>query len=273
MRARHRATRQDRREARRRAGAHQTTSPRALGSTAVTALVAGCALVGSGVAPAVQEASAAFAAGVDARSGASTPIAPSALAAARAPVVPASAEEPVLPEPGPLAEPTPVEPAPVEPAPVEPAPVEPAVAAPTAVSIPAIGVRSSLVPLGVAADGTLEVPTDPAQAGWFTGGALPGALGPAVVAGHVDSRRGPGVFLDLEDLGVGEEVVVEREDGTAARFVVTGSLQVPKGQFPSDDVYGPTAAAELRLITCGGVFDHATGHYLDNLVVFARLAA
>jgi hypothetical protein len=258
MRARHRATRQDRREARRRAGAHQTTSPRALGSTAVTALVAGCALVGSGVAPAVQEASAAFAAGVDARSGASTPIAPSALAAARAPVVPASAEEPVLPEPGP---------------PAEPAPVEPAVAAPTAVSIPAIGVRSSLVPLGVAADGTLEVPTDPAQAGWFTGGALPGALGPAVVAGHVDSRRGPGVFLDLEDLGVGEEVVVEREDGTAARFVVTGSLQVPKGQFPSDDVYGPTAAAELRLITCGGVFDHATGHYLDNLVVFARLAA
>ncbi|CAA9439192.1 MAG: putative secreted protein [uncultured Quadrisphaera sp.] len=147
------------------------------------------------------------------------------------------------------------------------------VAAPVGLSIPTLGVDASLVPLGVQADGSLEVPADAAQAGWFTGGATPGSRGPGVVGGHVDSVDGPGVFIGLEDLAPGDEVVVDREDGSRVAFVVTRTLRAPKDAFPTDEVYGPTAAPELRLITCGGPFDRSTGHYDDNLVVFAQLAA
>jgi hypothetical protein len=128
-----------------------------------------------------------------------------------------------------------------------------------------------LIALGLAGDGTMEVPADAADAGWFTGGPRPGETGPAVIAGHVDSRTGPAVFARLGELGPGDEVAVVRVDGSHAVFTVTERREVPKSEFPTADVFGPTAEQSLRLVTCGGDFDRSTGHYRSNVVVFAEL--
>jgi len=146
------------------------------------------------------------------------------------------------------------------------------VAAPVAVSVPSLGISSPLLRLGVDAVGALEVPVEADRAGWFEHGPAPGAVGPAVVVGHVDSREGPGVFAALRTVAVGAEVDVAREDGSTARFEVTRVQQVAKDAFPTEEVYGPVAGPELRLITCGGAFDASTRHYVDNVVVYARLA-
>ena len=142
---------------------------------------------------------------------------------------------------------------------------------PVAVSIPKIGVRSSLVRLGLDAEGAMEVPQDPALAGWFTRGAAPGALGPSVIAGHVTWDGAPSVFHRLGSLRSGDEVTVRREDGRTAVFRVSRVSQFSKSQFPSRAVYGAIDHAGLRLITCGGTYDAARHRYLDNVVVFARL--
>ncbi|HJW59871.1 MAG TPA: class F sortase, partial [Actinomycetota bacterium] len=143
---------------------------------------------------------------------------------------------------------------------------------PVRVEIPAIGVSSPLVRLGLEPDGTMQVPGDFQVAGWFTGGVQPGQLGPAVIAGHVDSRTGPAVFYRLRDLRPGDHIRVELADGTALRFVVERARSYPKAGFPTGAVFGPVPSAALRLVTCTGDFDRARGSYRDNLVVFARLA-
>ena len=149
-------------------------------------------------------------------------------------------------------------------------------AAPTHLEVPAIGVSSDLLDLGLNPDGTLEVPPLAAdsRAGWFTGSPTPGALGPAVLLGHVDSAEfGPGVFFDLGDLRPGDEITVTREDGTAAVFAVDRVVSYPKDSFPTLEVYGNTDNAALRLITCGGQFDAGTRNYLDNIVAYASLVS
>jgi sortase (surface protein transpeptidase) len=143
---------------------------------------------------------------------------------------------------------------------------------PVRLVIPAIGVATPLVRLGLEPDGAMQVPMDFASAGWFAGGPAPGQLGPAVIAGHVDSRTGPAVFYRLRHLRPGHTIMVERADGTRLRFVVEQARSYPKAGFPTADVFGPVPSATLRLITCTGDFDRARGSYRDNLVVFARLA-
>jgi sortase (surface protein transpeptidase) len=164
------------------------------------------------------------------------------------------------------APPTATAPAPVV---VEPGADE-TTAAPVRVRVPAIGVDSELLRLGTDATGALVPPDDPARAGWFAQGTVPGDVGPAVVAGHVDSVDGPAVFSRLRDLAPGEEVLVDRADGTTVRFTVTELGRYPKEDFPTEAVYGPTTRAELRLVTCGGHFDRSARRYEDNVVVFAR---
>jgi sortase family protein len=161
------------------------------------------------------------------------------------------------------------------PGPVEPTAQQPgAVAvAPTRVRAPAIGLDSGLVGLGLDAAGALEALADFATAGWYAAGPVPGDVGPAVLAGHVDSRRGPAVFSRLRELAVGDEVLVDRADGGTVTFTVTGVERHPKDAFPTDAVYGPTADARLRLVTCGGEFDSAARSYEDNVVVFATLVS
>ena len=145
---------------------------------------------------------------------------------------------------------------------------------PTSLEIPSISVRTGrVVPLGLMADGSLQVPPDAGTVGWFTGAPTPGEAGPAVVAAHVDYKRIPGVFARLKQLREGEQVAVGRADGHTAVFTVYQVDRYSKTSFPTDRVYGDTAGPELRLITCGGAFDHSSGNYLDNVVVFARLTA
>jgi hypothetical protein len=141
---------------------------------------------------------------------------------------------------------------------------------PVRVTIPAISVQSDLVDLGVDDTGALVPPSDFAQAGWFAAGPVPGEVGPAVIAGHVDSRRGPAEFFRLEELAVGDIVQVTRSDGRDVGFRVTRVAQYPKDHFATGEVYGPTTGPELRLITCGGSFDSSRRSYRDNVVVYAR---
>ncbi|MFI7608384.1 class F sortase [Micromonospora sp. NPDC049366] len=144
-------------------------------------------------------------------------------------------------------------------------------AAPTLVQIPGIGVRAEVVPVGADSAGVLEVPSldRPGLAGWYRHGASPGEIGNAVIVGHVDSKTGPAVFFDLGRLRPGDPVRITRADGTVATFTVDGVTSYPKDRFPSDLVYGPSDAAGLRLITCGGRFDAGTGDYVDNIIVLA----
>jgi sortase (surface protein transpeptidase) len=147
--------------------------------------------------------------------------------------------------------------------------VAPGPASPTAVEIPSIGVRSDLSLLRLDESGAIEAPGDFDVAGWFSLGPQPGQPGPAVIAGHVDSRDGPAVFYRLHELAAGDEVIVHRADGTAIRFTVTDARSYPKAAFPTESVYGPVPGPELRLITCGGEFDTSRRQYRENVVVYA----
>jgi hypothetical protein len=149
--------------------------------------------------------------------------------------------------------------------------------APLTLTVPKLGIRSTrLVRLGLAADGSIQVPPTGknSPAGWFTGSPTPGQLGPAVLLGHVDSAEaGPAIFFRLGALRPGDTATVRRSDGTDAVFTVDRVEEYAKTTFPTLRVFGNTTRAELRLITCGGHFDPHLGSYEDNIVVFARLTS
>jgi sortase (surface protein transpeptidase) len=138
--------------------------------------------------------------------------------------------------------------------------------------IAAIGVDTELMNLGLKDDGTMEVPAGGFPAGWYTGAPTPGELGPAIIAGHVD-MKGPGVFYSLFKLKPNDEVRVIRKDGSTPLFRVTRVERYPKDRFPTKLVYGDIDHPGLRLITCGGSFNPKSGHYEDNIVVFAEFVA
>jgi hypothetical protein len=147
---------------------------------------------------------------------------------------------------------------------------------PVSVDIPAIGVTSKLLHLGLNADGSIQVPslvTSADEAAWYEYSATPGQIGASVIEGHVDSDQGPAVFFRLGALQPGDTIDVTLADGVTAIFRVTGVREYLKVNFPAKAIYGATDYAALRLITCGGVFDYATGHYLSSTVVFASLTS
>jgi sortase (surface protein transpeptidase) len=143
------------------------------------------------------------------------------------------------------------------------------VARPVSLIIPLIGVKTNLITLGLAAGGSMQVPSSSTVAGWFTGSPRPGSVGSSIIVGHVDNDHGPGVFFRLPELKKGDDIYVKRADGTTAESPVTENRTYLKDHFPTDTVYGPTPDAELRLITCGGAFDSVTHHYLSNIIVYA----
>ncbi|MCM2412190.1 class F sortase [Streptomyces sp. RKAG290] len=143
---------------------------------------------------------------------------------------------------------------------------------PVRVRIPSAGVDTGpVLDLGLAADGTVEVPTvvQADRIGWYTKGVTPGERGPAVLIGHFDTAEGPAVLKNVAKIRVGDRITVTRADGSDAVFAVRRLQQVDKGAFPTDEVYGDTAGPELRLITCGG--DLKGGHRPDNIIAFANL--
>lgn len=149
--------------------------------------------------------------------------------------------------------------------------VERTASPPVELTVPALGLDVPLGGLRTDRSGALQVDPDPSRAGWYADGPAPGDLGPAVLAGHLDSRAGPGVFAGLDRLRPGARITVARADGTAADFEVREVTTYAKRDFPTARVYGGSGVATLRIITCGGAFDPATGRYRSNTVVFADL--
>ena len=151
----------------------------------------------------------------------------------------------------------------------EAAPAPPAL--PVSLSIPAIGVQTHLIRLGQQQDGSVEVPRDPAEAGWFHLGPPPGASGSSVILGHLDSLTGPAVFYRLNELRPGDRIAVLLDDGTTARFRVHSIETYANADFPAQKVYGRQGRSQLNLVTCGGAYDSSRGGYQANVVVNARL--
>jgi hypothetical protein len=145
----------------------------------------------------------------------------------------------------------------------------PTVAEPVRLRIPALHVDSAVQRLGLQADGTVAVPKRTDVAGWYERGPRPGQPGPAVILGHVDSHTGPGIFINLGTVRPGTLVRVDLADGSTVMFRVTRIERVAKTRFPTDLVYAPTLDPTLRLVTCGGSFDHSRGSYRDNVIAFA----
>ncbi len=145
-------------------------------------------------------------------------------------------------------------------------------APPVRLTIPAIGVRTRLIRLGLTRAGALQVPSSYQIAGWYDRSPRPGATGSAIIAGHIDSVAGPGVFYRLASLRRGDRAYVRRADGSLVVFRVTAVRLYRKDRFPTAAVYGPAAGPQLRLITCGGTFDAALRSYESNVVVYAVAA-
>jgi len=143
---------------------------------------------------------------------------------------------------------------------------------PVSIAIPAAGVDARVVPVGLGSDGAMEVPQVD-LAGWYQLGPRPGEPGPAVIVGHVDSREGPAVFFRLGQLRQGDRIVVGRDGGAATAFTVERVERHAKESLPVGRIWNRTSQPVLRLITCGGSFDRSTGHYRDNVIVYAELAS
>ena len=144
---------------------------------------------------------------------------------------------------------------------------------PMKVTVPSISSSSSLIPLGQKKDGSLDVPSlkTPEQASWYDKSPMPGSVGPAIVLGHVDGSGKPGVFINLSKTKAGDQVFVDRADGQTAVFTVSRVDTVLKSNFPTQQVYGDTSGAEIRLITCGGALDREARNYLSNVIVYGNL--
>jgi hypothetical protein len=137
--------------------------------------------------------------------------------------------------------------------------------------VPSLGITTAIGQLGLQANNEVQVPTSVHTVGWFRLGPTPGQIGSSVILGHVDSFRGPGIFFNIKSLSLGALIEATLADGVTAQFRVTRVVQYAKTSFPDALVYGSRAGRELNLVTCGGTFDHQTGSYESNIVVFSRL--
>ncbi|BDZ46614.1 class F sortase [Naasia aerilata] len=178
------------------------------------------------------------------------------------------------PAPVPVAQHVSVQPAAAPAAPLQdpqplPADTPAAGVVPTRLLIPDIGVDAALPPLSLDENRVLLPPGDLDTAGWYTGSAVPGAVGPAILAGHVDDTETAGVFARLHELQPGASITVQLSDGTSRQYRMDRSEDVAKAEFPTEQVYGPTPNSQLRIITCNGPYDFDAMHYRNNLVVFA----
>jgi len=142
---------------------------------------------------------------------------------------------------------------------------------PVRLKIPALSINTAVGTLGLQPDHEVMVPTSTHVVDWYVDGPTPGRIGSAVILGHVDSYLGPGTFFYLKSLKAGSTITVDLADGTVTHFVVTKVVEYAKTSFPDRLVYGSHGFASLELVTCGGIFNHDTGHYESNIVVFSRL--
>lgn len=144
-------------------------------------------------------------------------------------------------------------------------------AEPTRLVIERIGVNAPVINLGLDKNGAMQTPGNGTDTGWYINSPTPGELGPAVIAAHVDTKAGQAVFARLNKLQAGDKITVQRTDGTTAEFVVNSVKQYPQSDSPTEEIYGNTGHAAIRLITCGGTFDRNSKRYSHNTVVFGTL--
>ncbi|MFC6080280.1 class F sortase [Sphaerisporangium aureirubrum] len=170
----------------------------------------------------------------------------------------------------PLTQAAPTAPAPAPPLPPAP-PMQPST--PKRLVIKKLGINAPIKSVGLDKRGAIETPpiNNPNLVGWYRYGPTAGQSGPAVMLGHKDTTTRTAVFTRLDQLKYGDTIEVTRMDGTVAIFTVGGVEQADKLTFPTNRVYGDAENAELRLITCGGTYNRTTGHYQDNVIVYARM--
>ncbi|MFC4117424.1 class F sortase [Nonomuraea zeae] len=146
---------------------------------------------------------------------------------------------------------------------------------PVRIVIKRLGINAPIKSVGLAKDGTIEVPPadNPNLAGWYRNMSTPGEKGPAVILGHKDTRTRSAVFSRLPEIKNGDTIEIKRQDKTTAVFTVGGVEQASKKTFPTQRVYGDQANAQLHLITCGGDYDRTSGHYTDNVIVYATMTS
>jgi LPXTG-site transpeptidase (sortase) family protein len=142
---------------------------------------------------------------------------------------------------------------------------------PMVIVIPSIGVKAGIVGVGLQADGAMQIP-DPNHVGWYKRGPRPGQPGPAVLVGHVYYHPGPAVFYRLRELHRGDQILIRQRHGPTMRFTVQRLELVPKTALPTDRIWTKSSKPQLRLVTCGGDYDHTTRHYRDNQIVYAAWA-
>ncbi|PZG16356.1 class F sortase [Nonomuraea aridisoli] len=146
---------------------------------------------------------------------------------------------------------------------------------PVRLVIKRLGINAPIKSVGLAKNGTIEVPPidNHNLVGWYRNMSTPGEAGPAVLLGHKDTRTRSAVFARLPELRHGDVIEVKRQDKTTAVFTVGGVEQANKQTFPTQRVYGPQENAQLHLITCGGTYNRSTGHYTDNVIVYATMTS
>lgn len=146
-----------------------------------------------------------------------------------------------------------------------------AVVAPERLVIAQLGLDMEIQPMGLDGDGAMALPAEAAIAGWYRfGPGLHAAAGATVVAAHIDSRHdGIGPFSRLDELEPGAVVEVTGGNGTSASYEISEVRSVGKIDAPMAEVFDRAGSPRLTLVTCGGVFDSSTGHYLDNIIVTA----
>jgi hypothetical protein len=144
---------------------------------------------------------------------------------------------------------------------------------PSRISIPALSVSAPIVPVDLARDRSVQVPSGTTRAGWYDQSPTPGEQGASVLVAHVDWAGKLGVFHDIRNLDPGDTLRVTREDGSVATFRVEAVRIYRKASLPLDAIFGPLDHPGLRLVTCGGDFDEATGSYVDNVVAYASLTS
>jgi sortase (surface protein transpeptidase) len=139
-------------------------------------------------------------------------------------------------------------------------------------SIPSVNISAPFeAPLGLTERGTVAIPEAYTTVGWYKYGPTPGALGPSVVLGHVDSVDGPAVFFSLGQVNIGDNILIDREDGSTVVFEITELERIRQGDFPTQKVYGNIPYAGIRLITCTGIYDKGVQRYSHNLIVYGTL--
>lgn len=164
---------------------------------------------------------------------------------------------------------------PTAPPPMPSAPAAPAMqpSTPLRLVVKRLNINAPITSVGLDKKGAIEVPPvgDPNLVGWYRSGPTPGEAGPAIMLGHKDTRSGSAVFSRLAEIRNGDEIEIRRQDGIIAVFTVGGLEQADKTVFPTQRVYGESPVPQLHLITCGGTYNHTTGHYADNVIAYATM--